>query len=51
MDKKFMNKMDDMELDKVAGGKVELPKFLRFLKKDKPPKKPTVSPWKLMRPH
>ena len=43
--------MNNMELDKVAGGKVELPKFLRFLKKDKPPKKPTVSPWKLMRPH
>ena len=46
---KLMNKMDNMELDKVAGGKVEFPKFLRFLKKDTPPKKPTVSPTKLIR--
>ena len=46
---KLMNQMEDMELDKVAGGKVELPKFLRFLKKDKPPKKPTVSPNRLIK--
>ena len=49
MEKKFMNQMEDMELDKVAGGKVEFPKFLRFLKKDKPPKKPTVSPNRLIK--
>ena len=46
---KLMNQMEDMELDKVAGGKVEFPKFLRFLKKDKLPKKPTVSPNRLIR--
>ena len=49
MDKMNMNKMEDMEMDMVAGGKVEFPKFLRFLKKDKPPKKPTVSPNRLIR--
>ena len=49
MDKLMMNKLDDMELDMVAGGKVEFLKFLRFLKKDTPPKKPTVSPNKLIR--
>ena len=49
MDKMNMNKMEDMEMDMVAGGKVEFPKFLRFLKKDKPPKKPTVSPNRLFK--
>lgn len=49
MEKLMMNKMDNMEMDKVSGGKVSFPKFLKFLKKDKPPKKPTVSPTKLIR--